>query len=355
MGIRQSKKQDVKPSAGRNEVTAEERYIAMRYAVISDIHGNLPALDAVVEDAERNHTDVFLFAGDYCLGNPYPDGCIARMRALAEQYAFYAVRGNQEAYFERMPEDESARTDGNGQIIYWCHKNIVPENLEFLLKLPNQLRFQCQARSVYMTHSSADFIADSVHRKWSPSKLLKRYGGSFVPPEELKKDIGDYFQTDRQFRERLAELPEGIYIFGHSHIQWNYMSEDCKKVLINPGACGLPVDCVKEGIPYTMLEITDTGEVNLEEKRVPFDMDGYLAMFRKSVQFREVPVWSRLIMKQLETRKEYISLFLQYMEEYAGKTGETQRPFPLPLWEKGFGLWYRAVFGEDAALGNSGV
>ncbi len=324
----------------------------MRFAVISDIHGNLPALDAVAEDAKKNHTDGFLFAGDYCLGNLYPDGCIARMRELAEQYAFYAVRGNQEAYFERMPEDESARTDGNGQIIYWCHRNIVPENLEYILGLPNRLCFQCNSRSVYMAHSSDDFIEDSEHRKWSPSKLLKRYGDSFVAPEELKRDIEDYFHTDRQFRERLAELSEGIHIFGHSHIQWNYMSEDGKKVLINPGACGLPVDCVKEGIPYTMIEITDSGRVIVEEKRVPFDMDGYLALFRESVQYREVPVWSRLIMKQLETRREYISLFLQYLEEYAGKMGEARRPFPLPLWEKGFGLWYWAIFGEDSVLEN---
>lgn len=324
----------------------------MRFAVISDIHGNLPALDTIVEDAERNHTDGFLFAGDYCLGNPYPDGCIARMRELAEQYICCAVRGNQEAYFERMPEEASARTDGNGQIIYWCHRNIVPENLEYILKLPNRLCFPCQGRSVYLAHSSADFIEDSEHRKWSPSKLLKRYGGSFAAPEELQKDIGHYFQTDRQFRERLAELPEGIYIFGHSHIQWSYMTEDRRKVLINPGACGLPVDCVAEGIPYTILEITDTCGVSLEEKRVPFDMDGYLALFRKSIQFREVPVWSRLIMKQLETRKEYISLFLQYMEEYAGKMGETRRPFPLPVWEKGFELWYRTLFGEESASGN---
>ncbi len=320
----------------------------MRFAVISDIHGNLPALDTVVEDAGRNLTDGFLFAGDYCLGNPYPDGCIARMRELAGQYVCHAVRGNQEAYFERMPEDEAARTDGNGQIIYWCHRNILPENLEYILKLPNRLCFQCQGRSVHMTHSSADFIADSELRKWSPSKLLKRYGGSFAVPEELKKDMGHYFQTDRQFQERLAELPEGIYIFGHSHIQWSYMSENRKKVLINPGSCGLPVDCVADGIPYTMLEITDTGEVSLEERRVSFDMDRYLALFRKSVQCREVPVWSRLIMKQLETRKEYISLFLQYMEEYAGEMGELRRPFPLPVWERGFERWYRTLFGEEA-------
>lgn len=40
-----------------------EEDIAMRFAVISDIHGNLPALDTVVEDAKKNRADGFLFAG----------------------------------------------------------------------------------------------------------------------------------------------------------------------------------------------------------------------------------------------------------------------------------------------------
>lgn len=42
----------------------------MKFAIISDVHGNLPALDAVLEDAERNNIDNFIFVGDYCLSNP---------------------------------------------------------------------------------------------------------------------------------------------------------------------------------------------------------------------------------------------------------------------------------------------
>lgn len=42
----------------------------MRFAVISDVHGNLPALNAVIEDAEKECVDYFVFAGDYCLSNP---------------------------------------------------------------------------------------------------------------------------------------------------------------------------------------------------------------------------------------------------------------------------------------------
>ena len=44
----------------------------MRFAIISDIHGNLPALDAVLEDTKNNNIDSFIFVGDYCLSMTSP-------------------------------------------------------------------------------------------------------------------------------------------------------------------------------------------------------------------------------------------------------------------------------------------
>ena len=58
----------------------------MRFAIISDIHGNLPALNAVIDDAENNHVDTYIFTGDYCISNPYPDECISRIKNLHNKY-----------------------------------------------------------------------------------------------------------------------------------------------------------------------------------------------------------------------------------------------------------------------------
>ena len=54
----------------------------MKYAVISDIHGNKPALDAVLADAKRQGITDFIFAGDYCLSGPFPDECISTLRKI---------------------------------------------------------------------------------------------------------------------------------------------------------------------------------------------------------------------------------------------------------------------------------
>lgn len=71
----------------------------MKFAIISDIHGNLPALNAVIEDAESKGIDNFIFVGDYCLSNPFPDECITRIREFPKKYV---VRGNEEGYLENL-------------------------------------------------------------------------------------------------------------------------------------------------------------------------------------------------------------------------------------------------------------
>ena len=69
----------------------------MKYAVLSDIHGNATALKAVLEDAKKQGIRDYIIAGDYCLSGPYPDECITILRQLKNAYI---IRGNEEQYLE---------------------------------------------------------------------------------------------------------------------------------------------------------------------------------------------------------------------------------------------------------------
>ena len=85
----------------------------MKFAIISDIHGNLPALNAVIADAERENVDKYIFVGDYCLSNPFPDECITRMKNIPNKYI---IRGNEEIYLKNLDgKDQSTWTDGQMQ------------------------------------------------------------------------------------------------------------------------------------------------------------------------------------------------------------------------------------------------
>lgn len=313
----------------------------MKLAVTSDVHGNLPALNAVIEDAEREHADQFIFAGDYCLSNPWPDECIARIKNLDNKYS---IRGNEEKYIENLiGKDQSTWTDGQMQISYWCYHKISPENRDYMLALPSQMELAFHGVPLHISHSSADFILDSEHREWNPSKVAKRYGDRFISPQTFREDIHRYLDSDPQFQERWKALPEGVYIFGHSHIQWSYQSDDGKKILINPGSCGLPLDCIDQGVPYTLLDISSEGKIEIQERRVPFSKGEYLDVFLQSEQFEKANVWSKVIVKELKTNREHLSFFLWFAEEYAQKIGDGARPFSVSTWERAFELWQQGL------------
>lgn len=314
----------------------------MRFAIVSDIHGNLPALNAVIEDAEKINTDCYIFTGDYCLSNPYPDECISRIRNLDQKYI---IRGNEEEYLERLiGKDQSAWTDGQMQISYYGYNKIGPDNMRYLLSMPEQGKLVYSGITLYMAHSSEEFISDCEHREWSTVKVAMRYKGKRITQADFRTDIHKYFDEDENFNRILGELENGIYIFGHSHIQWNYRAKDGKIVFINPGSCGLPLDCtVDVGIPYTILDISDDGTVVVEERRIPFDVDEYIEVLRHSDQFVKANVWSKVIIKELKTRREYMFSFLEFAEEYAVQTGDVQRPFSVPTWEKAYELWKAAL------------
>lgn len=314
----------------------------MRFAIVSDIHGNLPALNAVIEDAERSNVDTFVFVGDYCLSNPYPDECISRIRKLDKKYS---IRGNEEKYLEKLiGKDRNTWTDGQMQISYYCYERISPDNMRYLLSMPEQIKLVYSGITLHMAHSSEEFISDCEHREWSTAKVAMRYKDRRITQTAFRADIHKYLNEDEQFNGILAKLEKGIYIFGHSHIQWNYRSNDGKITLINPGSCGLPLDCcVDAGVPYTILDVSDNDNIVVEERRIPFNVDEYIKILRQSDQFAQANVWSKVIMKELATKKEHLFFFLKFTEAYAAQIEDAERPFSVSTWEKAYELWEAAL------------
>lgn len=309
----------------------------MKYAIISDVHGNLPALNAILDDAKNKMADGFIFCGDYCLSNPFPDECIAKIKNIANAYV---IRGNEESYLENLVgKDQSTWTDGQMQISYWCYQNVSTGNLNYLLSLPARLDITINNVPMHIAHSSAESISDCEHREWSTSKVAYRYKDEFVSRERFQNDIHNYLDNNKEFCNIFKSLTDGIYIFGHSHIQWSYKSEDGKKILINPGSCGLPLDCIADGIPYTIVDLTDRENVQIEEIRVPADKDEYMDILMQSSQFEKANVWSRIILKELKTCREHLFFFLKFVEEYAVRIGDKQRPYSVETWERAFELW----------------
>lgn len=299
----------------------------MKYAIIADVHGNAPALRLAMADARRQGAQAFLFAGDYCVSAPWADDVVNIMRGT--ENALY-VRGNEEKYLH-LPNGDDAQFE----ISRWTARNMSVANIGWLDALPEKLAFSGGSVNIFMAHSSEEFIGDAEMRDFKTRQLVHRYPEN-VSQEVRLRDMREVLSKNEGFQRRLQAMPGGVYIFGHTHSQWHAQFGDV--LLINPGSCGLPVDCTHFGAPYTLLTV-ENGRCSVEERRVLYDVEELIAQVRQTGQYRAARVWSEMIFSEWRTCREMAMYMLRYIEAYARKIGDDRRPFMPDTWEAGFAAW----------------
>ena len=136
--------------------------------------------------------------------------------------------------------------------------------------------------------------------------------------------------------DAIAALNPGVYIFGHNHIQtWGDFG---RRVLINPGSVGLPLDCGEAGAAYSLMTI-ENGAVTIEERRVPYDLECLIGKIRQSGQYTAARVWTEIIFSEWRTVREKVYQFLHHCERYAASIGDDRRPFAKDTWEAAYAEW----------------
>lgn len=308
----------------------------MKYAILSDIHGNLPALEKVLKDAKNRGIENYIITGDYCLSGPYPNDCINVLKDIKNKHI---IRGNEEIYLERLVgQNQSDWTDGQMQISYWCYRNIQKANLDYLIGLPRSLDFTCNDINIHINHFSEALIGKYEFGKVDSLTLADSIQHNLTF-NELNALIDDTILADSDLQDLINKIEPGVYIFGHSHVQWKYVNNEKGIYLINPGSCGLPLDLVKDSIPYCILTIEENGEIDVEQVRLSFDKNEYVSMLMETTQYSEANVWSKVIIAELLTSRECINFFLQFVEEYANSLGDDRRPYAVDLWEEAYVKW----------------
>lgn len=299
----------------------------MKYAVFADIHGNAPALRLALADARAQGAEAFLFAGDYCVSAPWAEDVVNIMRGTDNAMV---VRGNEEKYLH-LPDGDDAQFE----ISRWTARNMTPGNIAWLDALPDRREFVCEGVSVHMAHSSETFIGDAEMRDFKTRQLVHRYPEN-VSQEFRLKDVRGTLVKNEVLQARLKEIPGGVYIFGHTHNQWHARFGDV--LLINPGSCGLPVDCTHFGAPYTLLTV-ENGRCTVEERRVWYDVEELIAQVKQTGQYRAARVWSEMIFAEWRTCREMAMYMLRYIDAYARRIGDDRRPFRPDTWEAGYAAW----------------
>ena len=138
----------------------------MRYGVISDVHANLPALEAVVADLERAHVDAYACAGDLVGYGPQPNECVEAIQKLG----IASVAGNHDLIaIGALSEDRCERLARES--LRWTRAVLDDGARDYLARLPRRLELE---GGVLVTHGSLDDPQEYVLRVDQAAEQLAR-------------------------------------------------------------------------------------------------------------------------------------------------------------------------------------
>lgn len=206
----------------------------MPIGLISDVHGNLPALTAVLADMPP--VDAVVCAGDVVGYNPWPAECVDRVRDVCDT----VVQGNHDRTVENPHRYRGNRMAEAG--LELAKAELTAEQREWLADLP---RTATLAGEFLLVHDHPE------HRD------------KYVHPDE--------FPTLRRYLDDHAGV-----VIGHTHVQHEATVDD--RLIVNPGSVGQPRDGVA-GAAYAVLHPEDR---SVDLHRTGYDVDGVVSRVEES-------------------------------------------------------------------------
>lgn len=178
----------------------------MKIAILSDLHGNIIALEAVLEAAKKENVERLIILGDFVGYYYHPDKIIN----LLQSYKFDAIKGNHEIILEdlyknRISGEEIKQKYGSGHEI--ALKKLGEFELNWLFELPTQLNLEIDNVKFQLNHGSPNSINEYLYPDSNIANL-----------ESCNSNIHDFV------------------LIGHSHYSFNYKCKD--SILINCGSVG---------------------------------------------------------------------------------------------------------------------
>jgi diadenosine tetraphosphatase ApaH/serine/threonine PP2A family protein phosphatase len=223
----------------------------MRYAIVSDIHANLQAWNAVLLDIRSSGVDKILCLGDLVGYGPQP---AETLQSLYEHVDHFILGNHDAAACGKL--DASYFNDGARELIEWTREQLNPEAIAFLQKLPLTLH----AGSFRCAHG--DFSAPGAFRY-------------VVDPEDAEPS---WQAVDEQLLFVGHSHDPAIFVRGesgapHRVSAQDFALEEGKRYLVNVGSVGQP----RDGDARACYCIYDTSSGDVLWRRIPFDIDGYRA------------------------------------------------------------------------------
>ena len=220
----------------------------MRVAALYDVHGNLPALEAVLDEVERDGIDAIVSGGDVVWG-PMPSECLERLRAADARF----VRGNAD-------RDVLGGTD---PIDRFAAGRLSEEQRAFVLSWPLALEHDVVGLGrILFCHATPRSDEEIVTR--------------LTPEDELA--------------EVLVGVEARCVVVGHTHVQFDRQVDDLPR-LVNAGAVGMPYEGNADA-RWALLA------PDVELRRTPYDVESAI----RQIEATGMPQVERLVENALRGR-----------------------------------------------------
>lgn len=184
----------------------------MNVAILSDIHGNINALNTVISDIKSLNISEIAFLGDLVISGPSPSEVFQELRNIS---LTCWIKGNTDGWFAEI-NDEWMPTTKQEEKLYntyvYTRNHLNKESIDFLLERPERCVFEIAGVTILAVHGSPRSISEGID-----------------------KNI-----TDKEMKVIFSNIEESVIVSGHSHVP--FLGKVANKTIFNVGSIGLPLD-----------------------------------------------------------------------------------------------------------------
>lgn len=260
----------------------------MKIAVLADIHANLAALHAVIEDLEAWAPDLVIVAGDIVGRGPQARACLQLALQMRDERGWQIIRGNHERYvltYERDHRQPDFPTTGPrfelSRIAAWTHQQVA-DQVATIAALPEHLSFDLGGEQLSVYHASVRHDRDGIYRG--------------APAAEVREQI---------------DPTASIFCAGHTHVPLIRRLDHT--LVVNVGSVGLPFDGNTRAAYARLTRGQDGWQAQIV--RLHYDLAATDRAFTTSGMLDAVGGYAQLMLRELRTGRSYLFDFIPAYHE----------------------------------------
>lgn len=233
----------------------------MRYALLSDVHANLPALEAVLTELSRRDVDAVFHLGDLVGYGPWPNEVVRRLRDAQ----IPGIAGNYDStvathYKHCGCRYEDARQEELSHLSFaWTRAHVSSDTTAYLGRLP--FRMDVRALGGHVAGPTLTLVHGTPLNNvtyWTDDR-----------PDAFCKKMADAAGA------RAGDL----IAFGHTHKPWHRLVDGVH--LVNTGSVGRPKDGDWRA-GFVLVDVEASGDISVEFVRVAYDLEQSIEAIRRS-------------------------------------------------------------------------